>query len=113
MLEIVLSYCPKAFFGLTSVGHFFGVFLTVATIELSLQTFVMLYIILGIAVLLALLAAVIAHRPDYFCITRSLAIRAEASDVFAYINDFHLWGQWSPWEKMDANLQREYSGSAQ
>jgi len=31
--------------------------------------------------------------------------------VFAYINDFRQWTAWSPWEQLDPNLQRTYSGS--
>jgi hypothetical protein len=31
---------------------------------------------------------------------------------FPHINDFHNWLPWSPWEKLDPNLRRSYSGSA-
>jgi hypothetical protein len=30
--------------------------------------------------------------------------------VFALIQDFHHWGGWSPWERLDPNLKRTYSG---
>jgi len=30
--------------------------------------------------------------------------------VFAHINDFHEWAKWSPWEKMDTDLKKTFSG---
>ena len=33
--------------------------------------------------------------------------------VHALINDFRNWQQWSPWEDVDPEIQREYSGPAQ
>ena len=31
--------------------------------------------------------------------------------MFPFIDDFHAWRDWSPWEKLDPNLKREYSGA--
>jgi Polyketide cyclase / dehydrase and lipid transport len=39
-------------------------------------------------------------------------INAPPDRVHALINDFHEWAKWSPWEKMDPNLQRNFSGAA-
>ncbi len=36
---------------------------------------------------------------------------AAPSTVFEQVNDFHKWTAWSPWEKMDPDLKRTYSGS--
>ncbi|HEX3694451.1 MAG TPA: SRPBCC family protein [Polyangia bacterium] len=60
----------------------------------------------------AVLAVVIATRPDSFRIARSATINAPASVVFALLNDFHQWVRWSPWEGRDPNLQRTYAGAA-
>jgi hypothetical protein len=30
--------------------------------------------------------------------------------VRAFVNDFHAWTKWSPWENLDANLERTYDG---
>ncbi len=45
-----------------------------------------------------------------FRVERSIAIAAPAAEVFARINDFHRWTDWSPWENIDPNLQRRYEG---
>lgn len=45
-----------------------------------------------------------------FTITRSTRINAPAERIDGLINDFHHWQQWSPWEGLDANLKRTYTG---
>lgn len=52
-----------------------------------------------------------AMRPDTFTLRRSLAINAPPERVFPLISDFRNWTQWSPWEKLDPNLRRDYSGA--
>jgi uncharacterized protein YndB with AHSA1/START domain len=64
-------------------------------------------------VLVALFIAVVATRPSHFHVERSVSISAPPEVVFAFINDFHHWSAWSPWEKLDPGMKREYSGSAQ
>ena len=70
--------------------------------------FVLLLFVVAITVLLAFAAT----RPDSFRVERSTNIKTSPEKVFALINDFHQWGAWSPWEKMDADLKRDYSGAA-
>ncbi len=49
---------------------------------------------------------------DTFRLARSTFIQAPPKTVHALVNDFHNWGQWSPWAKMDAgSLQNTYEGS--
>jgi hypothetical protein len=43
--------------------------------------------------------------------TRSLVIGARPETVHALVDDFHAWSKWSPWEGLDADLARTYSGS--
>jgi hypothetical protein len=45
-----------------------------------------------------------------FEISRSTTIAAEPATVHGKINDFHEWTAWSPWEDVDPNLQRIYTG---
>ncbi len=33
-----------------------------------------------------------------------------AAVVFPLVNDLHQWRHWSPWEKIDPEMKREYSG---
>src|SRR5262245_42699160 len=67
------------------------------------------------AVVLVLLMALFgfaATRPATFHVQRSARIQAPPDRVFALIEDFHGWGAWSPWEKLDPAMQRSYSGAA-
>ncbi len=38
-------------------------------------------------------------------------IPAPRAAVFALLVDFHRWAEWSPWEDLDPNLWRGYSGA--
>jgi hypothetical protein len=67
-----------------------------------------------IAVVLTLacvgLATVIATRPSSFRILRSRRLTAPPELVYGYVNDLHRWTDWSPFEKVDPHLQRDYAG---
>ncbi|WP_257461823.1 SRPBCC family protein [Archangium lipolyticum] len=67
---------------------------------------------IGIAVLVLVVGAIafISTRPDSFRIERSARISAPPEVVFAMINDFHQWGQWSPYDKLDPNMKRSFEG---
>lgn len=52
-----------------------------------------------------------AMQPDRFRIERSVRMHAPAEKIFFLINDFHQWEAWSPWEKVDPELKRSYSGT--
>jgi hypothetical protein len=47
---------------------------------------------------------------DTFTVSRSVAILAAPDRVYQEIVDFHRWPQWSPWEDLDPDLKRTYSG---
>ena len=68
-------------------------------------------VLIAIVVLVAGLLAFAATRPDSFRIERSASIKAPPDKVFAQINDFHRWTAWSPWEKLDPQLKRSYTGA--
>ena len=42
---------------------------------------------------------------------RSTRIDAPPARVYAQIANFRQWPKWSPWEDVDPNLQRTYSGA--
>ncbi len=46
-----------------------------------------------------------------FEVVRSTTIAAPPERVHALIDDFHAWRQWSPWEELDPNMEREFSGA--
>jgi carbon monoxide dehydrogenase subunit G len=71
-------------------------------------------VLIVVGLLIVVIAAVLgfaATKPDAFRIQRSASIKAPAEKIFALINDFHRWGSWSPWEKLDPALKRTYSGA--
>ncbi|MEN9579048.1 MAG: hypothetical protein RJA70_2057 [Pseudomonadota bacterium] len=68
--------------------------------------------LIGIAAVLVLLVVVIAVQPAKFRVERSITMSAPPEAAFALVNDFHAWGAWSPWDKIDPNLKRSYDGPA-
>jgi hypothetical protein len=68
----------------------------------------------GLVLLLAVAGVLVyaATRPDTFRVQRSASINAPAEKIFPLINDFRQWPAWSPWEKLDPQLKRSYSGPA-
>lgn len=48
---------------------------------------------------------------DTYTVARSATIEAPAESVYAQFADFHNWTAWSPWEDLDPNQQRTYSGN--
>ncbi|MDB5472656.1 MAG: hypothetical protein JWR84_4216 [Caulobacter sp.] len=70
-------------------------------------------IILGlVALAVAGLVAFASTKPDTFIIQRSTTINAPPARVYALIQDFHQWGRWSPFEKLDADMKRTFGDPA-
>jgi len=69
--------------------------------------------IIGIAIVVLIVALLIyaATKPDTFRIQRSATIKAPPEKIFSFLDDFHKWISWSPWEKMDPALKRTHSGA--
>lgn len=68
-------------------------------------------ILLGLVVAVLALVGFIASRPDEFSLQRSATIPAPPEVAFALVNDFHNWGQWSPWDKLDPNQKTTFDGA--
>lgn len=49
---------------------------------------------------------------DSFKVERSITVQAPAQSIYNEIADFHNWTGWSPWEDLDPNLSRTYSGAS-
>jgi hypothetical protein len=45
-----------------------------------------------------------------YTVERSTRIQAPAAEVFQRINDLKAWQAWSPWEGLDPELGRDYTG---
>jgi hypothetical protein len=67
-------------------------------------------ILLGLAVALLVLVAVIASRPSTFSVQRTLTMKAAPEYVFPFVNSFYRWADWSPWNDRDPNMKRTYEG---
>lgn len=72
-----------------------------------------LIILILVAAGVATLLIIAATKPNSFRIERQATIAAAPGEVFAQVADFHKWLEWSPWERIDPSLQREYSGAEQ
>ncbi len=67
-------------------------------------------ILIGLAVILALVAIVAALQPAAFRVERSTTISAPIASVFARVNDLHQFKTWSPWEKLDPAMTTSFEG---
>ena len=68
------------------------------------------YILLALALLVVLLLILAMRQPNEFRIERSTVMAASPRTIFALVNDFHRWPEWSPWAKLDPNVQYKYDG---
>jgi hypothetical protein len=68
-----------------------------------------LLIVVGVAVLAVLGLA--AAKPNTFRIVRLIRIKAPPEAVYPYVVDFHRWTEWSPYDALDGELKRTYSGA--
>ena len=67
-------------------------------------------ILIAIGVVLAGFLAFAATRPDTYHVERTKQIDAPAEAVFPQLVDFKAWGQWSPWDKLDPQMQKTFDG---
>jgi uncharacterized protein YndB with AHSA1/START domain len=72
----------------------------------------MLSALVFIAILIIGILLLANARPSTFSLVRSAEVKASPDRVFAQLNDFKNWANWSPWEEMDPNMTRTHSGSA-
>jgi hypothetical protein len=61
-------------------------------------------ILLVLVIAVVCVGALAMRQPDTFTVERRATIQAPPEQVFAQINDFHNWVNWSPWAKLDPNM---------
>lgn len=69
------------------------------------------WIALVVVVAVVVVLVLAASRPDSFRVERTALIQAPPEKVYALIEDFHVWPQWSPFEKLDPDMKRTFSGA--
>src|ERR1700693_603064 len=74
------------------------------------ETIAIIAVVLAVAITIVLILA--AAKPDSFSVQRSTNIQAPPEKIFPWINDFHQWKSWSPYENKDPAMKRSYSGAA-
>jgi hypothetical protein len=69
--------------------------------------------IIGVLLVLGVLAVVglAFTKPDSFEVRRSTDVKASPEVVAAVLSDFHSWEKWSPFDKIDPQMKKTYSGS--
>lgn len=72
----------------------------------------LLYILLGLAVIVVGILIMASTKPNTVHYERTTVINAPPERILPHIIDFRKWQPWSPWEKMDADLKRAYSGAS-
>ncbi len=67
-------------------------------------------IFLGILLLLLVFLAFVSTRESKFHYERTGLINAPPEKIFPYISNFKMGGLWSPYEKIDPNMKKQFSG---
>ncbi|HTH45843.1 MAG TPA: SRPBCC family protein [Oxalicibacterium sp.] len=52
-----------------------------------------------------------ATKPDVFRVERSISIKAAPEAIYPYLSDLHQFALWSPYEKLDPQMKRSFSGA--
>jgi len=69
--------------------------------------------LIAVALVLLIVALLVGvAKPETFRVERVVRIDASAERLFAVINDFHGWGSWSPYERLDPFMRRTFSEPA-
>ena len=66
----------------------------------------------SVVLLVAVVLAFAATRPDSFSVRRAASIQAPPEKIFPLISDFSRWSAWSPYERKDPAMKRSFSGPA-
>lgn len=73
----------------------------------------LLYILLGLAALVLIFFIIVALQPTEFTVMRTTSIAASPATVFPLVNNLRMWPLWSPWEKLDPEMQKTFEGSGE
>ncbi len=72
---------------------------------------VIVIIVIALVVVVAALLLLAATKPATFRVQRAASINASREEIYPFIEDFHNWGHWSPYEKLDPTMKKTYTGA--
>jgi uncharacterized protein YndB with AHSA1/START domain len=67
-------------------------------------------ILSGVTALVIVFAVAVGLQPAEFRVVRSTTIATLPAEVFARVNNFHNWEEWSPWAKLDPDSKITFDG---
>jgi len=67
-------------------------------------------VMLILAAVVVGLVAFVMTRSNTFRVTRRTKIKASCETVRALVDDFRSWALWSPWEKLDPDMEKIFEG---
>ncbi len=62
--------------------------------------------------MLGLATGLVLSQPAQYRVERRISVSADPTAVFACINDFHRWDEWSPWAKIDPAMKQSFEGAS-
>lgn len=65
-------------------------------------------LLLGVAI--GVFLAFAATRPATYHVERSISVAAPATVLFGNVDNFKTWSAWSPWDKLDPQMQKTVTG---
>lgn len=68
------------------------------------------YFGLTLALLIAAVLIIAAFQPNQFRVERSIVITAPAETIFAILDNLRRGQEWSPYEKKDPDMERQFQG---
>lgn len=71
----------------------------------------MLYVLLALVAIIALILIIASTKPSTVHYERSTVINAPPERIIPHLIDFRKWEAWSPWDKLEPDMKRTYSGA--
>jgi uncharacterized protein YndB with AHSA1/START domain len=71
------------------------------------------FLLIALLVMVGVPASILiagSMRPANYHVERSATVPAPPDAVYAVLSDFHRFGEWSPWEKLDPGMQKTFEG---
>jgi hypothetical protein len=67
-------------------------------------------IAIALVVAIGVFLAFASTRPATYHVERSISVAAPAPVLFGNVDNFKTWSAWSPWDKLDPQMQKTLSG---